>query len=378
MINYKIVHAYLCFGMLPCQYEKFSNFADIGLTKEEFRAAAVPSYSHVVNTLKNESMRNAMKEEKDKTDNSAENRKAIMTDARHGCRKNSYHSDVLALGIESHKVIAHQLVTKNDERCSQKHELHDTKEIYETSGTTNIKVKEHAHDRNSSISKFLCDDKPEVQDSYDSWHSAKEVRKNVAKITKEARKNIGVTWHPELSDKSAGIKTHVYWAMKNCGGVEHNIISAIENVSSHCQNQHANCHATSRCKDPGYVPSRTILTSPDAVRLFEKSLRSFYIYKHPEKYVNCRDMHYIESCNNTFLIYVDKRIHFGIKMHELRTSLAVLDGNEHVDRPFTTLSTPVRAENPRRRAPSKVLTKKTFNFVVKYVTDISSFFVMGE
>ena len=140
--------------MLPYQYEKFSNFADIGLTKEEFRAGAVPSYSHVVNAPENESKRNALNEEKDKTGNSAENWIGIMTDARHGCRKNSYHSDVLALGIESHKVIAHQHVTKNDERCSQKHELHGTKEIYETFGTTNIKVKEHAHDRNSSISKI--------------------------------------------------------------------------------------------------------------------------------------------------------------------------------------------------------------------------------
>jgi hypothetical protein len=28
----------------------------------------------------------------------------------------------------------------------------------------------------------------------------------------------GSTWHQELSHKAASIKTHVYWAMKNCDG----------------------------------------------------------------------------------------------------------------------------------------------------------------
>ena len=50
-------------------------------------------------------------------------------------------------------------------------------------------------------------------------------------------------------------------------------------------------------------------------------------------------------------------------MYALRTSLAVMDWNEHVDRPFTSTSTPVRVVNPRRRAPKKVLVDKTFNFV---------------
>ena len=57
VINYKIVHAYLCSCMLRCQYQKISNFADIGVTTEGFRAAAVPSYSRVVNVLKIESIK---------------------------------------------------------------------------------------------------------------------------------------------------------------------------------------------------------------------------------------------------------------------------------------------------------------------------------
>ena len=91
-----------------------------------------------------------------------------MTDARHGCRTNSFNSDVLALGINSHKIVGHSHVTKNEERSSQKHELYGTKKLYEQFETSTVKVIEHAHDRNTSVSKFLEEDYPEVQDSYDS------------------------------------------------------------------------------------------------------------------------------------------------------------------------------------------------------------------
>ncbi len=51
-------------------------------------------------------------------------------------------------------------------------------------------------------------------------------------------------------------------------------------------------------------------------------------------------------------------------MYELRTGLAVLDWNEHVDRPVTSIQNhPIRAVNRRRQAKVRVLTKKTFSFV---------------
>ena len=45
-------------------------------------------------------MMNVLNEERNKKDISAENGTGIMTDPRHGCRKNSYYSDILVLGIE--------------------------------------------------------------------------------------------------------------------------------------------------------------------------------------------------------------------------------------------------------------------------------------
>ena len=362
-VNYKAIHAYLCSGILPCQYEKFAEFMNIGLHKQDFRKNTVNMYSTVVNTLKEESIKQATEEEESKTNEATSKGIGIMTDARHACRKNSFHSDVLALGINTHKVVGHVHITKDEERSSQKHELYGTKRLYENFERQNVKILEHAHDRNMSISKFLAEDQPAVRDSFDTWHSTKEIRKSVSKITKGARKNIGVTWHPDLSDKGAGIKTHIYWAMKNCQGQANEIVSAMDNIEAHYQNQHGGCHQTSNCKTPGYIPSRTIIRAPAAVDLLRKTIQGLFIYKNPGKYVKCRDTHYVVSCNNTFLIYIDKRIHYGVTMYNIRAALAILDWNEHVDRPTTSVSLQVRADHPRRRSPKRILAPKTFRFV---------------
>ena len=50
-------------------------------------------------------------------------------------------------------------------------------------------------------------------------------------------------------------------------------------------------------------------------------------------------------------------------MYELRIGLALLDWNEHVDRLATSIRNPVCVNNPRRRAPKRVLTPKTNQFV---------------
>lgn len=42
----------------------------------------------------------------------------------------------------------------------------------------------------------------------------------MSKISKGPKKNIGQTWHHQLADKTAGVKTHFFWAMKNSNGKE--------------------------------------------------------------------------------------------------------------------------------------------------------------
>ena len=59
LVNYKAIHSYLCSGMLPRQYQKYSTFLNIGLHKKGFQNGAVEVYSNVVEEIKQKSISNA-------------------------------------------------------------------------------------------------------------------------------------------------------------------------------------------------------------------------------------------------------------------------------------------------------------------------------
>ena len=147
----------------------------------------------------------------------------------------------------------------------------------------------------------------------------------------------GKTWHPELSDKAGSVKTHVYWSMKNCEQDPEKLKLNILNITQHFQNNHQYCHETSRCKtDKNYIPSKTKNCDPKAEALLGQALMNTQIYKSPRDYIYCMDTYYVESFNNALLQYHDKRINFSREVYQLRRNLAVIDWNEHVNRPTTS------------------------------------------
>ncbi|OWF41410.1 hypothetical protein KP79_PYT08432 [Mizuhopecten yessoensis] len=77
------------------------------------------------------------------------------------------------------------------------------------------------------------------------------------------------------------------------------------------------------------------------------------VYKHPESYVLARNTYYVESFNNNMNIFQDKRISFSDSQYLARSQLAVCHWNENVDRPFTSVWNPRRAEAPRSRKGKK-------------------------
>ena len=84
----------------------------------------------------------------------------IMTDARHGWRKNAKYTSVVAIGEKTHKVLSCEHVTKTDDTVTQRHERFGTEKIYQHLKNRSVAVGVHAHDRNLSINKFIreeCD-----------------------------------------------------------------------------------------------------------------------------------------------------------------------------------------------------------------------------
>ena len=63
----------------------------------------------------------------------------------------------------SYKVLDHILVRFDDYPSSQKQEMIVTKRFYGNFDSENETIKRHAHDRNSSVNKFIKEKKSQVQ-----------------------------------------------------------------------------------------------------------------------------------------------------------------------------------------------------------------------
>lgn len=146
------------------------------------------------------------------------------------------------------------------------------------------------------------------------------MKKSMEKITKGLVRDRGVSWFPDLVDKSKfshsydsdynhlvciylgkSIKIHLYWAMKNCGGdasklrelivniVKHyqvcsHVLSSIISIHEYFQGIHTKCPQSSPCHMPRYTPSKNLLTDPREIQKLEKMLKKTYIYTCAESF----------------------------------------------------------------------------------------------
>ena len=89
-------------------------------------------------------------------------------------------------------------------------------ERYEYFDEKKVFVEKHRHDNNASVSKYVTEERTPTANSRHTWHDTEGLTTRIKKITSGPASQEGITWHAELSDKAASIKTHVYWAMKFC------------------------------------------------------------------------------------------------------------------------------------------------------------------
>ncbi|XP_066300875.1 uncharacterized protein [Branchiostoma lanceolatum] len=225
----------------------------------------------------------------------------------------------------------------------------------------------HAHDNNASVNKIVEDraaaGHPCVNGN-DTWHATKNIAKTIKSITSGPQKREGETWFLDLADKAAPVKTHIYWAMKNCGGEAAKIRGALDNIVNHYKGDHSKCHHTSRCRLEGedYESFHHPITNPNAEKKLMEFLHKTVVYKKAENYIYAKDTHYVESFNNSMLVYHDKRISFGRRNYLLRVNLAILDWNDHVDRDHTSAWFVEDASKPRKQRPKKQLVAKAYKF----------------
>ena len=365
-----MMHALYTSGLRYSQYERFCDGSMFGKCPEAVFTQTHDMYCDTTEELTKASVTEARQEEEVLSIQEAEENDTqyeginILTDARHSTQRNARQSDIIALGNKTHRVVGAVTVTKDDDSVSQRHELYGVKKLYEDFEDYSLAINIHGHDRNASVNKYLRTSRPNVENANDTWHAAKGVSKQLKVITHGTMKQHGITWHAELKDKAASIKTHVYYSMKTCHGSADVLRKNLDNIVEHYKNNHNNCNLESRCRrDQDYVPTKDTLKDSAAIQILVRAIHSLQVYKTPLDFVHCIDTHYVESYNNACLIYHDKRISFGKKEYKRRSNMAILNWNENIDRDFSSVSLVEDVRNPRRQTGKKVLKPKTNNFV---------------
>ncbi|CAC5408340.1 unnamed protein product [Mytilus coruscus] len=217
----------------------------------------------------------------------------IMSDARHGWRKNAKDTSVVAIGEKTHKVLKCEHVTKAHDIVSQRHEKVGTVRIYQYMRNKDVRVGVHCHDRNLSINKYTREE-TETLNQNDTWHCVKAMKTAMKKISSGPQYSKGKTWSFQLSDKVEPVATHVHWCIRNC-----NQQKEMLNIVDHYKNIHTVCSESSRCrKDTNYEPSRIVISDPVAEKLLVNAILGSNIYKYANDYTLGRDTFYVESFNN--------------------------------------------------------------------------------
>ena len=362
LVNNRVQHGLICSGMLPSQYTKFVDGAGIGKINKEKRNKFFNSYEDHIQREYQKSTSTALLEESASYEDDKLGEIDILTDARHGWRKNAKDSSVVAVGEKTHKVLSCQHITKGDDVVSQRHERIGTERIYEYLAEKEVAVGVHCHDRNLSINKYIREETDATYQN-DTWHCVKAVKSALKKVSFGTAKTERKTWSFQLSDKVEPVATHIHWAIRHCDKDPEKLKSSILNIVDHYKNRHLSCDPSSRCRyDSNYEPSRIVLTDPVAEKLLLGVLLNSNIFKFPQDYILGMDTFYVESFNNVMNIYQDKRIAFGDKQYNARSNLAVCQWNENVDRDFTSISNQRNPRTPRSIRGKKNYKQKTFKF----------------
>ena len=114
--------------------------------------------------------------------------------------------------------------------------------------------------------------------------------RDMSGLTKGAKYKHGTTWHDELSDKAAAIRTHVNFIIRAAAGNPQSIKDGIDNIVDHYKNKHDHCLPQSRCKtDQNHELSKIIITDDRAAKLLKNYTPGFNCVQMPTRLCPCHE-----------------------------------------------------------------------------------------
>ncbi|XP_071482700.1 uncharacterized protein [Diadema antillarum] len=196
-----------------------------------------------------------------------------------------------------------------------------------------VKIAEVITDAHPVITALLKREYPEILHSWDVWHGAKNLGKKVAKASTTVRNQALKYWVKHITN-------HFWFCAETCGGDIDLFFNKWRGIVHHVCNTHewlltGGYGGQPRCEH-GDLPERQEWLSPgtpphDAlVRIvLDKKFINTLV-----KFVNFRHTGELESLHNHILMYCAKRYSFGYAAYRARNLLAMIDYQEHKDRPM--------------------------------------------
>ena len=185
LVNLRMYFGYMCSGMLSCEYERFVEGSRIGSISFEKRRDLSEIFREAISENFAQSISNARFEEISlkSIDCNEQQPMDIMSDARHGWRKNAKDTSVVALGDLSHKVIACEHVTTSDDPISQRHEIVGSKRIAEDLQKDNITIGIWGHNYSASLNSIVDTLPYPALSQNETWHDIKNLKKELTKVS---------------------------------------------------------------------------------------------------------------------------------------------------------------------------------------------------
>ena len=234
----------------------------------------------------------------------------ILTDARHGWRKNSRQADVVCLGSKTGQVIQLTTVT------SSRDEKIGTRKTYDSLRV--VRIRRHYHGNNVSFTIYAHENHPKVRNQVDKWHDLKSQEKLLTNSVRGAKKSNWMTWHRELDDKLSSLWLHALYAMRNCGNDAELLRELLLISVTHYQNDHSKCMARSQCGSTSYYePSK--LMAPKAIKLLKAALKSSHLHLNSELRSCKMGAATVDSFTHYLNMFQNKRISFNDDSYLVRS-----------------------------------------------------------
>lgn len=248
-----MAHGFTSAGLLASQYESFCRGANLGLLNEHYISSVYDEmrYCEAVDMMVDYSIVEVVEEIKADAAYAVDGA-GVMVDARHDSARAAYHTTVTAISMTNRKVIGVVNRSKEDIAAQSREKPMTLELIDKLTGEEGLNITEVSHDTVVGIKNDLRS--RGISNSFDTWHVK-------------------------------SIKTHCYYAMKNCGGDAEKLRSQLRNIVEHYKGNHRECNQESRCRtQEDYVPTKRLIKNPNAAQALLKAIMSTSIYKHAEDF----------------------------------------------------------------------------------------------